>query len=294
MRVILGPSSKELGQKIAALVKVEETLVTFKTFSDGESYIRLEDPVKNEDVVIVETTSPPQDKKLINLVLIADAAKRGGARKVIAVVPYLAYSRQDRVFLNGETVSINVIARMLMASGIDKLITVNVHSQEALTSFPFPAESLSAIPLLADYFIKNGFEKPFALAPDKGAKYIVEEAKKVLGGECGYLEKQRDRYTGQVNVNEGSFNVKGEVVIVFDDIISTGGTIMGAAKNLKNQGAKKVYVACVHPLLIGDAKRRILESGVEEIIGTDSVPSCVSKVSLAPLISGKLKELDSG
>jgi ribose-phosphate pyrophosphokinase len=128
------------------------------------------------------------------------------------------------------------------------------------------------------------------LAPDKGAVYIAEEARKVLGGECGYLDKQRDRYTGQISVERKDFDVKGKVVVIFDDIISTGGTIVSAAKMLRELGAGRVFAACVHPLLIGDAEKRILDAGVEEIVGTDSVPSRVSKVSLASLLAKELSK----
>ncbi|MEM3823903.1 MAG: ribose-phosphate diphosphokinase [Candidatus Bathyarchaeia archaeon] len=291
MKIILGPASKELGEHVAKLLSVQTVQVAFKTFPDGESYVRLEGNVQNEEVAIVQTTSPPQDSRLIQLALIADAAKRCGATKATAVVPYLAYARQDKIFLQGEAISIETIARMLKAAGIDALITINLHQAKVLEKFPFPAKNLSAIPLLAEYFKLKGFEGTYALAPDKGAMHLVEEAKEVLGGECGYLEKHRDRYTGQVSLEKKNFNVKGKAVIIFDDIISTGGTIIAAAKTLKELGAGQIYAACVHPLLIGDAEKRILEAGVEQIIGTDSIPSHVSKVSLAPLLSKELKNI---
>jgi ribose-phosphate pyrophosphokinase len=289
MKVVLGPASKELGEKIAELTGMEKVSVAHKTFPDGETYIRLESPVQDDHVAIVQTTSPPQDTKLMQLAFIADAAKRNGASKVTAVVPYLAYARQDRIFLQGETISIETIAHMLKAAGVDALLTVNIHAEAALSRFPFPAKTISAIPLLAEYFVKKGVKKAFALAPDKGAMYIAQQAQAVLGGEAGHLEKQRDRYTGQTSQTGKGLNVKDQTVIIFDDIISTGGTIVGAAKILKELGAAKVFVACVHPLLIGDAEKRIREAGVEEIVGTDSVTSHVSKVSLAPLISKELK-----
>ena len=294
MKIIPGPASKQLGEKVAELLGTEAVPLVFKTYPDGESYVRLEGTVQNEEVAIVQTTSPPQDTRLMQLALIADAAKRHGAEKVTAVVPYLAYARQDKVFLQGEALSIEAIARMLKAAGVDSLITVNVHQAKVLAKFPFPAKTISAILLLAEYFKQKGFEKTFALAPDDGALWLVEEAKAVLGGECGYLEKQRDLYTGQISMKKKTLNVHAKNVIIFDDVISTGGTVALAAKNMRELGADKVYVACVHPLLIGDAEKRILESGVEEIIGTDSVPSHVSKVSLAPLISKALKESASG
>jgi ribose-phosphate pyrophosphokinase len=198
------------------------------------------------------------------------------------------------MFLQGENISIDTIARILKTSGIDELITVNVHQELVLKRFSFAAKTLSAIPLLAQYFKQQGYNEAFSLAPDKGAKYIAEQAKKVLGGECGYLEKQRDRYTGEVSVSKKSFNVKGKTAIIFDDIISTGGTIVNATKILLELGAARVFAACVHPLLIGDAEKRILNAGVEQIIGTDSVPGRFGKVTLAPLISQEIKALKSG
>ena len=294
MKIILGPASTALAEKIAQLTNQEKVPVTHKTFPDGETYIRLEGNVQNEHAAIVQTTSAAQDTQLMQLSFLADAAKRNGAHKVTAVVPYLAYARQDKMFLPGEGISIETIARMLQAAGVDALLTVNIHSENTLKKFPFPAKTLSAIPLLAEYFVQKGFKKAFALAPDKGAMYIAEQAQKVLGGEAGHLEKQRDRYTGQTSQTGKNLNVKGQTVIIFDDIISSGGTIVGAAKILRELGAAKIFTACVHPLLIGDAEKRILDAGVEEIVGTDSVASRVSKVSLAPLIAEALKAQESG
>ncbi|MEM3549660.1 MAG: ribose-phosphate diphosphokinase [Candidatus Bathyarchaeia archaeon] len=290
MKVIAGPASKKLGEEIAKLLGVEAVTVFSKAFPDGEAYLRLEGSVKGENVVLVQTTSPPQDSNIMQLALLADAAKRDGALKVTAVVPYLAYARQDKVFLSGEPVSIEAVARMIKAAGIDSLITVNVHKEEALKSFPLKTKNLSAIPLLAEHFKRKGFEGAFSLAPDAGALSMAMEAALVLGGEYGFLEKHRDRYTGCVRVEEKKLDVKDKPVIIFDDIISTGGTIVAAAKILRELNAGRVYVACVHPLLVGDAEKRIHEAGVEEVVGTDSVPSRVGKVSLAPLISRELKE----
>ena len=287
MKIILGPASQHLGENIAGILGAQKVNVAFKIFPDGESYVRLEGDVRDE-VAIVQTTSPPQDSRLIQLALMADAAKRSGAKKITAVVPYLAYARQDKAFLQGEAVSIETIADMLKVAGVDALVTVNVHQQKVLDRLPFPAKNVSAIPLLAEYFKNREFSDVFVIAPDKGAVHIAEEAGRVLGTEYGYLDKQRDRYTGQVSMEKKTFAVEGKTVIIFDDIISTGGTIVAAAKILKDQGAEKVYTACVHPLLVGDAENRILDAGVEEVIGTDSIPSRVSKVSLASLIAREL------
>jgi len=294
LKIILGPASTPLGERIAELTSYERISVTHKVFPDGETYIRLEGNVHNEQVVIVQTTSTAQDTRLMQLAFMANAAKRNGASKVTAAVPYLAYARQDKMFLKGETISVETVAAMLKAAGVDALITVNIHAENTLNKFPFPAKTLSAIPLLAEYFVEKGYKKAFALSPDKGAMYIAHEAQQTLGGEDGYLIKQRDRHTGQTTQTAKHLNVKGKTVIIFDDIISTGGTIVGAAKILKEEGAERICTACVHPLLVGDAEKRILDAGVEEIVGTDSVPSRFSKVTLAPLFANALKAQQNG
>ncbi|HII85597.1 TPA: ribose-phosphate diphosphokinase [Candidatus Bathyarchaeota archaeon] len=294
MKILPGPASNELGEKIAELSGLEKIPVAYKIFPDGENYIRLEGDVKDEDLAIIQTTSAPQDTNLMQLAFIAAAAKRNYARKVTAVVPYLAYARQDKVFLQGENVNVETIAGMLHSAGVDELVTVNVHSEKALSKFPFSVKNLTAIPLLADYFVKRGLKEAFVVAPDKGAMYIAEQAQRVLGGGVGYLEKQRDRHTGQTIHTGDHLDIKGQTAIIFDDIISTGGTIVGASRILHEQGARQVFAACVHPLLINDAEKRILDAGVEEIVGTDSIPRRESKVSLAPLLSNSLRANQSG
>jgi ribose-phosphate pyrophosphokinase len=207
---------------------------------------------------------------------------------VTAVVPYMAFARQDKRFLAGEAVSVATLVKLIEACGADRFLTVNVHSKEILKRFTIPTENISAITMLAEHFKNSGLYRAFSLSPDKGAIGLAEEASQVLGGGCGWLNKERDRFTGEIQLEEKSFDVKNRDVIVFDDIISTGGTLAKAVKMLKTQKARRVYAACVHPLLIGEAKKKILESGAEEIVGTDSIPSSVRAVSLAPVIAEAL------
>lgn len=282
----------ELGKKIAEFMHARSVLVTFKKFPDGESYIRIEEELKSDDVCIVQTTYPSQDESIMQLALIADAARNHGAKTITAVVPYLAYARQDKIFLEGEAVSIDAVAKMLNSVGIDKLLTVNIHKEDVLSRFQFKAKSISAAFLLAEYFNKKGLSGAFALAPDENATYMAESASAVLNGGFGYFEKIRDPHTEAISMVLKKINVKGRTVIIFDDMISTGSTIVAAAKNLKKLGAAKICVGCVHPLLAGDAEERIRKAGVSELVGTDSISSNVSKVSLSPLIGKEL--LSSG
>jgi ribose-phosphate pyrophosphokinase len=286
--LVPGPASQSLGKKVAEILNARIVPVNLKTFPDGEYCLRFEGDVTGEEVVVVQSTGPPQDTNIMQLLLMLDTAKDLGAEKVTAVVPYLAFARQDKRFLPGEVVSAETFVKLIEACGTDRFLTVNIHSENTLKRFSVPTENLSAITSLAEHLRNRGLDGAFSLSPDKGAVELAEEADKILVGGCGWLRKERDRYTGEIQVEKKSLNVKGRDVIVFDDIISTGGTIARAVKMLKSQGARRVYASCVHPLLIGEAKTRILQSGAEDIVGTDSIPSSVRTVSLAPLIAEAL------
>jgi ribose-phosphate pyrophosphokinase len=288
MIVVLGPASQNLGKKIAQLLNAPIVPVNLKNFPDGEYRFRFDSEFKNEEVIIVQSTGPPQDTNILQLLMMIDAVKDLGAEKVTAVVPYMAFARQDKRFLPGEAVSVATIIKLIETCGADRFLTVNIHSKDILKRFTITTENLSAITMLAEHFKNLGLNGAFSLSPDKGAIELAEEANQVLGGGCGWLSKERDRFTGEIQMEKKSFDVKNRDVIVFDDIISTGGTLAKAVKILKTQAARKVYAACVHPLLIGEARKKIMQSGAEEIIGTDSIPSSVRTVSLAPVIAEAL------
>lgn len=290
MIVVPGPASRELGRKIADLSNSRIVTVEFKRFPDGESYIRFDGDVENEDTVIVQTTSPPQNENLVQLFLMADNAKDLKARSITAVIPYFAYTRQDKRFRLGEAFSAKTIVTLLEACGVQRIITVNCHNPEVLRSLRIRVDDLSAIGLLAEHFRKQGFDRAFSLCLGKKAQSTVAEANDVLNGGYGCVETRRDRLTGKVTVEKKALPVKNRNVIIFDDIISSGGTMIKAIGLVREQGAQRVYAACVHPLLVGDAKNKIMESGADGIVGTDCVPSSVSLISVAPLIAKALTE----
>jgi len=285
-----GPASVELGRNIAAQLKVEAISVEFKRFPDGESYIRFDGDVKKEDVVIVQTTGPPQNENLIQLLLMVDNAKDLGAKTITAVVPYFAYARQDKRFRSGEAFSAKTIVKLLQACGVSKIFTVNSHNPAFLKTLSLPIQDLPATGLLAQHFKKQGFKNAFSLSMGKKGLDTAVEASKVLEGKHDYIPTQRDRVTGNVTIEKKLLRVKNKDVIIFDDIISSGGTMIKAVAWVKEQGARRVYAACVHPLLIGDAEDKILKSGANGIVGTDTIPSSISMVSVAPLIAQALKK----
>ena len=291
LKIISGPASTELGVKVSELLGVSSVPLEFKIFPDGEIYLRYAGEIKNEDVVIIQTTSPPQDSNLIQLLLLIDAAKKLDARKVLTVVPYMAYARQDKIFRPGEAVSARTLVRLIELSGTDVFFTVNIHAPSILSTFRIPAYNLSAINELAEYFKRIGLSGALSLSPDKGAVEIAVEADKILRGGYGWLRKERDRVTGEIAMEHTELDIQGKNVIVFDDMISTGGTTAAAVKILKEQGAERVFAACVHPLMIGEAEKRIIDNGAEGIVGTDCVTNKFSRVSVAPVVAKAISRI---
>ena len=221
--------------------------------------------------------------------MLIDTARDLGAKSIIAVVPYVAYGRQEFRYRPGEAISSNTVFKLIREVNVDLFVTVDFHNPKSLESLGNRFENISAMSSLAEYMKKYNLNGAFSLAPDAGALEFVKITSKILQGDYGWLEKIRDKNTGEITFKLNAFDVKGKDAVVFDDIISTGSTMAYAVKALKKQGARKVYAACVHPLLIGDARERILQYGALEIVGTDSIQSPVSVVSIAPVIAEALK-----
>ena len=295
MIVIPGPASKKLGEAIAAKLGVRANPAEHRLFPDGESYLRLPGGIDDETVILVQTTAPDPDRKTLQLLIMAKTAKDLGATRVIACVPYLAYMRQDKRFLEGEALSLGVILGLMEAAGVDDLIVVDAHSASSLREMEaghrVKVHNLSAVPLLAEYVKKHGYDGAYSLSPDVGAIHLAEAAGKVLRGRHGYFEKSRDRRTGEIEMKVKDLDVDGVNAVVFDDIISSGGTTAKAIEGLKRQGAAKVAAACVHALFMPGAEVKIEEAGSDLIVSTDTVQSKHSKVTVAGLIADYVKTL---
>jgi ribose-phosphate pyrophosphokinase len=288
--VIATSSSLGLAAKLSRLLSRELLVAEEKVFPDGEKYLRIPKRLEG-DVLLVHSLHQPQDERFVQLLLAVDAAKGAGASRVVVVVPYFAYARQDRRFLEGEPVSVGALLKAVEAAGADALAVVDIHNPSSLDEWlRIPHFNVLPVGELAGYF-RGKLRDPVVLAPDKGALHRAQLAAQVLGAEYDYLEKSRDRVTGEVKIAPKSVDVGGRDVLFIDDIISTGGTLVAAAKEVLALGAKRVYAACTHALLVSGALDKLYAAGVEEVVATDTVPSPVSRVSVAEPIAEVVRKL---
>ncbi len=282
-----------LDLKLSQLLNAELLRVESKTFPDGETYIRFYGGVSGETIVIIQTLYPHQDRKLFELLLSVDTAKDLGCKEVITVIPYLAYSRQDRRFLDGEPISVKTVLKLLRAVGVDHLITVDVHKVESLRFFHGNTVNLDPTPLFAEV-LRNEVKAPIVIAPDQGALSKARELAYLLhDSEYVAFKKYRDRVTGKVVHELLEVDFSGRDVVIVDDIISTGTTIANIASYVRDRDASKTYVVCSHALFVGDALTKVRMSGVSKIYALNTVKASedVEVVDITPLILEAVRSL---
>ena len=290
--VLAGPASEDLGRSLAAALDLPQLGAEFRVFPDGESKFTLSEKVTGKSVFLVQSLYQPVDQHFFQLLLASHQLSESGAR-VTAVVPYLAYARQDKEFLPGEGVTLGVVAHLMRSVGIRRLVTVDIHSAEGLALFSFPVYSVSAIPSLVEYAKSRlHLKDPVVVAPDFGASKRGEAFARLLGAKFLQLSKVRDRTSGEVSVNDSKLEVRGKEVIIVDDIISTGGTVRAAAEAVLLQGAKQTLAICVHGLFVGDAETKLEKASVSPIISANTVPNKFSKVDISDALASHLRTLD--
>jgi len=296
--LIAGPSSQILGVRIAQELGIEVINTETKLFPDGENYLRIniedETIIADKEVIIVQSTGPSsngnQNNRLTELFMMIDYHKRMGAKSVVVIVPYLAYTRQDKVFRPGESSFANVVFRFINSLGIDEFYTVDIHAQQVLKECTCKTVNIDSMKLLADYIKSKGAKDIIVVSPDKGAVERSEAFAKHFGENVpvDVFEKSRDVKTGDIKMS-GKLSLKNKDVVIADDIIATGGTMETAIKIAKKNGANKIYAVATHALLLDQARYRILKAGADEIIGTDSIDNEACKVSLSKIIADYLK-----
>jgi ribose-phosphate pyrophosphokinase len=286
---ILFPGSvcQVLGREVADEIGVEIGEVTIKTFPDGERYLRVHSEVKGLECAVVQSTSRPQDGNILELITMLETLRDLGASRVVAVVPYMAYGRQDKQFLPGEALSSRVVAKHI-SMGCDEVITVNIHEEHILDFFTVKATNLDASPVLGDYFRCHELDSPLVIAPDQGAQYIAREVASRVKGDHDYLVKHR-LAPGKVEMTPKRLAVDGKDVVLVDDMIDSGSTMLEAIKILREQGASSVLVGCVHPVLTGNVVARLFTTGAVDVVATNTIPSEISFITVSGLLSQALR-----
>lgn len=291
MKIVGGLNSQKLAQKIGKALNYPLVSVRTKRFPDGEFYFKFEEKVSGEDLLIVQSLFPSQDARIMELFLMLHTARSLKAKSIKSFIPYLAYSRQNERYLEGEALSSDMLAETLQQLGTDELFTVDVHNRQVLKMYKIPAHNLTASGELAKYFAKKSLTDPLVVSPDDEEAAIdrARNAAKTIGADYDFFEKSRDRHTGDITTYAKKVDIKGRDGVIIDDIISTGKTAANVARMLKKQGAKRVFIGVAHALLLGDAVETLIASGADEIVGTDSIENSYAKVSVAPILTKALK-----
>jgi len=280
MYVISGSTHQRLGASLAEEMDAEFCGVVNRHFPDGERYIRILMDVDGQDVVVVQNTFP--DKKIVELLLILEAVKEAGAKTVTCVIPYMGYSRQERIFQSGEARSAKAIAGVL-GSMSDRIFTINVHTPAVLDFFGCEAKDINGSREVVRYL--KGFKPDMVVAPDEGSKDRCMLAAGMLKIPVHVMKKVRiDGRT--VETSSGPVDVKGCTAVILDDIISTGGTIATAANILRDGGAARILAACTHGLFIEDAANRLRVC--DDILSSDTLEGVYTRFSVAPAIADAL------
>lgn len=285
LSVIAGKSSEDVARKLSRKIKANFVKSQVRVFADGESKITLSGKISKKKSIVVQSIYPPVDTNLIQALSLISKAKETSS-EVIAVIPYMGYARQDREFLPGEIVTMKVLGKLFKGAGASKIIAVDIHSMIGFKHFTIKTKNVSAIPELVRYFKKLSLKDPLVVSPDQGGKERAKEFAKELGSEFIALEKKRDRKTGKVQIKTKNLDeVVNRDLILVDDMISTGGSIVKATQFLKKQKCEKVYVACTHALLMNDAEKRIRKAGVTKIISANTIPGKTSIVDISNTIA---------
>jgi ribose-phosphate pyrophosphokinase len=277
LMLFAGRANPELAARIAGKLGVELGGASLGTFSNGEVYCRYQESVRGADVFIVQptcanpATGVSTNDALMELLLMVDAAVGGSAHKVIAVCPWYGYSRQDKKSAPREPISARVVARSLEVTGIDRLLTMDLHSGQIQGFFTQPCDHMTALFILTQYFTDMGLEDLVVVAPDAGRVKLAKKFAGKLGAELAILNKERPaQQVAEIGYVIG--DVRGRTALLVDDMIDTAGTLRAAAQTVHDEGATRVFAAATHAVLSGDAYDNLAASPFEQIVVTDTIP----------------------
>lgn len=275
LMVFSGRASREIGDRIADELGIDLGEVTLKTFANGEIYVRFEESIRGADVFLVQSTCKPVNDALMELLIMIDAAKLASAHRINAVIPWYGYSRQDKKSAPREPITAKLIAELLQAAGVDRVLTMDLHAGQVQGFFRIPVDHMTAIPLLVEHFKerreRGDMRDIVVVSPDAGRAKLANHVAEQLGADLAVLTKQRPEHNeAEITLLVG--DVSGKDAILIDDMIDTAGTLVAGADTIKQAGARRVFSAAVHGLFSGPAFERLLASEIEEVVVTDTIP----------------------
>ncbi len=270
LKLIAGNANPKLAQEIAQKMGMELSPATIGRFSDGEIQVKIANSVRGADCYIIQPTCAPVNENIMELLVIADALKRASARRITAVIPYYGYARQDRKAEPRVPITSKLVANLITASGIDRVLTVDLHARQIQGFFDIPVDHLYARPVLFQYFKDLNLDNPIVVSPDAGGVERARAFAKLLNADLAIVDKRRPRPNEAAIMNIIG-DVKGRNAIILDDMIDTGGTLTKVADAIKNAGALTVYAAASHGVLSGEAIDKIQKSSLKEVVITNSI-----------------------
>ncbi len=296
LRLFTGNANRPLAEAICKQLGIELGDATVSEFADGETSVKINENIRGADIFVFQPTFAPATN-LMELLVMIDAVRRASARRVTAVIPYFGFQRQDRKDQPRVPITAKLVANLITTAGADRVMTMDLHSAQIQGFFDIPFDHLYAAPVLVDHFIRLNLTDMVAIAPDIGSVKMARAYAKRLGVGLAVVDKRRPR-PDAVEMMNIIGEVDGKNAVIFDDILSTGSTLVEAARALRDAGARDIYAAVTHGVLCGDAIKRITDSAVKELVITDSIPHApgtlppkIRMLSVAPLLAEAIRRI---
>jgi len=300
LKVFSGRANVPLAEKIAQCLGDPLGKLTLQNFPDGEVWCRIDEDIRGRDIFVVQPTCPPVNQNLMELLIMLDSFKRASAERITAVLPYYGYARQDRKDVGRVPITAKLVADLITSAGADRVLALDLHAAQIQGFFDIPVDHLHASPVICDYFrtLQIPASDFVVLSPDEGSIKRVLAYQKKLGGAIAIVDKRRSSATETQQANLIGATLKDKVAVIFDDMISTGGSVIGAANVAKANGAREILVGATHAVLCGPAINNLKDSPVKQLVVTDSIPLAADKqlprikvLSVAPLLADAIKRI---
>jgi len=300
LKIFSGRANPELTKRICEYLGLDVGGITINTFPDSEVCCKVEEDIRGRDVFLVQPTCPPVNEMLMELLIMIDSCKRASAERITAVMPYYGYARQDRKDEGRVPITAKLVADIITRAGADRVLAMDLHAAQIQGFFDVPVDHLYAAPVLNEYFLNLDLDPSqlVIVSPDEGSTKRALRHQERLGGSLAIVDKRRSNAETTRQENIIGANVDGKICLMFDDMISTGGSITGAARILTERGAREIYVGATHGVFCGPAIEKLKASTIKEVIITDSIPlkpdQALPKIKVltaAPLLGEAIKRI---